>query len=765
MVSIDRRRLAAVKLWDALARGVITLGGVTIIASVILILVLIVWVTVPLFQGAASELRADIPMPSEVSPDNLIAAGVDLVVLGDGRHADALSGYLVNDCGTFTFLEFTDADGGGRAASVGSLGAARILGEEKAPPPGGRADAKISGIHPAGGSRYTLLWDDGSATLVEAVLAGQFDQQGRRGIEHRLKVHGEVEPLQDGAATLAVMRSVSGGIACARRTDDNRIVMTRDIAVSRGLLGGNKIERKQLAISDGIPGQVTSLALNRAGDALYAGTENGHLLVFRLDGQGNLASRETVAAFSDGRSVTALGMVFGDVSLAVGDSEGLVSTWSEVRGDESRALTCIHELARHRGPVTAILPSQRDQTLMSLGEGGDAHLDYVTSEKHLLALGDDRPLQLAGYAERGNAIIASDAEGRLRVWQVAPRHPEVSWRTLFGKVWYDNHESPKYIWQSSGTDEPKFSLVPIIFGTLKATVYAMLFAAPLGLLGAMYVSHFTTPAFRKVIKPMVEVMAAVPSVVIGFLILLWLAPLLNNWIVAVFVSFVTLPVCFVAFMLAWQWLRSFDWAKRMENGYEFIVLIPVVVVGAGLAIWSEPYVTQALFGGSFQQWLFDSTGNRYDPLNSLVVAFGLGYAVIPIVFSLSEDSLSAIPHELTAASLALGASRWQTVSRVILPSASPAIFAAMMIGFGRAVGETMIVFMATGNTPILDWSPFNGFRTLSANIAVEIPEAARGETLYRILFLCAVILFGLTFLLNTVAEVVRQRLRRKYGRY
>ena len=113
----------------------------------------------------------------------------------------------------------------------------------------------------------------------------------------------------------------------------------------------------------------------------------------------------------------------------------------------------------------------------------------------------------------------------------------------------------------------------------------------------------------------------------------------------------------------------------------------------------------------------------------------------------------------------MGASRWQTLWRIILPSASPGIFAAVMIGFGRAVGETMIVFMATGNTPILDMSPFNGFRTLSANIAVEITEAPVGGTLYRVLFLCAVLLFLLTFLLNTLAELVRQHLRKRYGRY
>jgi phosphate transport system permease protein len=171
-----------------------------------------------------------------------------------------------------------------------------------------------------------------------------------------------------------------------------------------------------------------------------------------------------------------------------------------------------------------------------------------------------------------------------------------------------------------------------------------------------------------------------------------------------------------------------------------------------------------LFEGDFRLWLYDSLSMRYDQRNCIVIAAGLGLAVIPIIFSIAEDSLSSVPRSLAAASLALGASRWQTVWRVVVPSASPGIFAGVMIGFGRAVGETMIVLMATGNTPILDWSPFTGMRTLSANIAVEIPEAPVGGTLYRVLFLCAVLLFLLTFALNTAAELVRQRLRLRYGR-
>jgi phosphate transport system permease protein len=141
----------------------------------------------------------------------------------------------------------------------------------------------------------------------------------------------------------------------------------------------------------------------------------------------------------------------------------------------------------------------------------------------------------------------------------------------------------------------------------------------------------------------------------------------------------------------------------------------------------------------------------------------MGFAVIPIIFAIAEDAFSNVPPNLVAGSLALGADRWQTVTRVVLPTASPGIFSAVMIGFGRAVGETMIVLMATGNTPIMDWNPFNGFRTLSANIAVEIPEAPHGGTLYRALFLAALLLFLMTFVVNTVAELVRQRLRERFS--
>ena len=141
----------------------------------------------------------------------------------------------------------------------------------------------------------------------------------------------------------------------------------------------------------------------------------------------------------------------------------------------------------------------------------------------------------------------------------------------------------------------------------------------------------------------------------------------------------------------------------------------------------------------------------------------MGFAVIPTIFSISEDAIYSVPKHLTTGSLALGATPWQTMVRVVLLTASPGIFSAVMIGLGRAVGETMIVVMATGNTAIMDMNIFQGFRALSANIAVEMPESEVGSTHYRILFLAGLVLFAATFLFNTAAEIVRQRLRVKYS--
>jgi phosphate transport system permease protein len=264
------------------------------------------------------------------------------------------------------------------------------------------------------------------------------------------------------------------------------------------------------------------------------------------------------------------------------------------------------------------------------------------------------------------------------------------------------------------------------------------------------------------VKPVVELMAGIPSVVLGMLGGLWLAPRVEQVVPGLFLMILVVPLATLAALGIWR-LMPIRFRGRLRPGSEVALLMPVVLGGIAVALFLGEGVEALLPTGDFRDWIREVVGLTFDQRNSLVVGIAMGFAVIPIIFTIAEDAISNVPPHLTAGSLALGATPWQTAVRVVLPAASPAIFSAVMIGFGRAVGETMIMVMATGNTPLMDVSPFNGFRALSANIAVELPEAPQGGSLFRILFLSALLLFAMTFLVNTLAEVVRLRLRRRFS--
>jgi phosphate transport system permease protein len=268
-----------------------------------------------------------------------------------------------------------------------------------------------------------------------------------------------------------------------------------------------------------------------------------------------------------------------------------------------------------------------------------------------------------------------------------------------------------------------------------------------------------------------EIMASLPSVVLGFFAALWLAPLAETRFPSLLLMAAGIPAS--ALWAGWLWQRTpVPLRMRLKPGYEFLAFVPVMAL-AGWGAWELGPVLESLcftvtdphtglHRADFRQWWTQVTGLEFQQRNSLVVGFVMGFAVIPIVFTVTEDALSSVPASLRTGSLALGASRWQTALRVVVPTASAGIFSALMIALGRAVGETMIVVMATGNTPILDMNLFSGMRTLSANVAVELPEAPHHGTLYRTLFLGALVLFVLTFTVNTAAELLRHRLRERF---
>jgi len=228
------------------------------------------------------------------------------------------------------------------------------------------------------------------------------------------------------------------------------------------------------------------------------------------------------------------------------------------------------------------------------------------------------------------------------------------------------------------------------------------------------------------------------------------------------VLLILLPTSILTTAFAWSKLPE-KWKQRLPETYQELMLLPVIIFVGWFAFEISPIIEVAFFDGNTRQFITNDLGITFDQRNALVVGIAMGFAVIPTIFSIAEDAIFSVPRHLSNGSLALGATNWQTLTRVVLLTASPGIFSAIMMGLGRAVGETMIVLMATGNTAIMEWSVFEGMRTLAANIAVEMPESAIGSSHYRVLFLAAFVLFVFTFFFNTIAEVVRQRLRERYS--
>ncbi|HHO81831.1 MAG TPA: ABC transporter permease subunit, partial [Halothiobacillus sp.] len=429
-------------------------------------------------------------------------------------------------------------------------------------------------------------------------------------------------------------------------------------------------------------------------------------------------------------------------------------------------LVKIRDFRTQPGAITYIEPEYSRKGFLTGDDQGNVALHYGTSSVTLkeLAVSEAPITRIAISPINRMALVESKGANVLQVLEIDNPHPQTSMSALWGKVWYEGRDKPEFIWQSSSADdafESKFSLVPLSAGTLKAALFAMLLATPLAIMGAIYTAYFMSAPMRKVVKPSIELMEALPTVILGFLAGIWLAPFIESHLPVVFTSLILIPLGVVFAGLAWSRMPA-SVRHAIPEGWEAALLIPVVILLGWLTVTASPWIELAFFDGSMRQWLTD-IGITYDQRNALIVGLAMGFAVIPTIFSIAEDAVFTVPKHLTQGSLALGATRWQTVVGVVLLTASPGIFSAIMIGFGRAVGETMIVLMASGNSPIVNFSIFEGMRTLAANIAVELPETAVGSTHFRVLFLSALVLLVFTFILNTAAEMVRQRLRKRYA--
>lgn len=932
-----RRTRRSVHLWDRASGVLITVGGQGVIVAVLGICVYLAISVLPLFQPGSAKprdtFRTAIADPLWTQVDeyraSFLALGHDgvlaLIHLPTGTLIDRKE--IVPPGRTITAWSRDPATG---LTALGYDDGTVQLGTVTF-----RSELPLPASVPSGAESI----DPGSSMPLEP----QAEQWG--GVLERLgrDQFREIRPwvdLQDPVA----LQTGSGEVTLidyrARASDEYLVAMRADgtatfqtVRITRPLGGGRpRVRLNTYPLPLESPEERSPperIFVTGDGSSVLALWDDGFVQRYatRRPSEVPIVLAESGRLLGEGRRVTAASMLLGGLTLIVGDDAGsLLAAFAAVdpgsRTVDGHRLVVGHRFQVGREPIQRISASPRDRSII-VGDGsGRVVVRHVTSEKIVVELKDALSDAVAAVelAPKLDGILALGRGGTYRFFELNARHPEVSFRSLFGSVQYEGLASPQHVYQSSAAEdaaEIKLGLVPLIVGTLKATVFAMLFATPIAVLAAIYTSEFLHPNLRAVIKPGVEMMASLPSVVLGFVAAIIVAPYMAEIVPAVLVGLVVVPVGVLLGAHLWQmapvhmvagissWRRlgmivavlaasvgtagllgpfvedllftptrhdvliaggawepvpeeqwpawvggratmSPDEERRLRlagmsfrdstvvrpvepqetaqrakveaaaaavgmtrpslrrwldgniggpwPGW-FLLMHPVgavvasVVLSRGLgrrfgeamagrapleaAVWQFGKFILALAGMIVLAWLGASllTALRLDPRdvlfgsfsqrNTLVVGLIMGFAVIPIIYTISEDAMQSVPASLRSAALGAGATPWQTALSVVLPVAASGIFSACMIGLGRAVGETMIVVMATGNTPSMDWNIFSGFRTLSANIAVELPEAPRDTTHYRVLFLCGLVLFAMTFLINTTAEMVRQRFRRR----
>ncbi|MEO6221642.1 MAG: ABC transporter permease subunit [Vicinamibacterales bacterium] len=724
-----KKRIGRLKRIDRAAVFVITMGGIAVVVAVMGILVFVAAEAFPLFTSAKLTSMGDVRVPIDLQPDRaeqMRAVGID-------EYRKYV--YAVEPAGRIVFHRFDSGDLA-REFPVPGLGTTTVTSSSRS----------VTGHFVAAGL------SDGRVSLMQVRYVPQYEGEVLKDLT--------IEVLDRGAVALDSTGRPVRQVTYLEQDEQKFVAgLAADDEVAYWWTGSDGVETRASLKVDS-PDRVTHIRLGRNG-SLLAGTDRGRVYHWVLQPELRRADVSPVST----TAITALEWMLGGNSWVAAAADGSLTGWLNApfgNGNEA-VMALAHTFEPQKTPVVAMALSARERSFATVGRDGAIVLRHQTSERILAVLPPAGPVSAVLITPKADGLLTLGS-GVLQRFALDNPHPETSWKTLFGKVWYEGYAKPEYVWQSTAaTDdvETKFSLVPLIFGTLKGTLYAMLFAVPRAVFAALYTSQFMDPIFRSKVKPTVEIMAALPSVVIGFLAGLYLASVVEKNLVAVLMMLPLLPLVGTAGIFLWRLLPR-RIVGSLRAGSELVLIVPLLLTAIWVSLAIGPSVENWLFAGDARLWLTSTLGLTYDQRNCLVVGLAMGFAVIPIIFTISEDAFSAVPASLTAASLALGASRWQTAALVVLPTASPGIFSAVMVGFGRAVGETMIVLMATGNTPVMDWSIFNGMRTLSANIAVEIPEAPHASTLYRTLFLAAALLFMMTFVINTVAEVIRQRLRERY---
>lgn len=744
---------------NTIARWFISAGGISVLCTLILIFLYLVYVVKPIFEPAKVEPSAQVSFASQQhqpSDTSTMAVGVD--------ELNEIAFYI-NQLGDIEFYQLEDNN---------QYHAGQKLLHQRLIAP----TEQLQSVLMTNTNQYVLLLTSGAVRVIEPLFKLNFvgdERQITPQIGYPLgeqAIYISEEQLKINKLSFALNSERAVFVA---QTENNNIIKTSLIAEDdfnydpEFSIEYQIIEQPNRATNKK---HVSNLLITPDLTMAIVQVKNS-VTIYDLEDEWDVPVKAQFnpVANSPGENITSVALLSGSSSILFGTSAGNVLQWFEVASEQSRQFQQIRQFtASNNEAISKIYPETYRKSFITVTPSGNAGLFYTTSEATLWQgklLESDQ--QVLAISPRSNGVVigswANAQEKGLELILIHNEHPEVTWSALWQEVWYEGYPEPAYIWQStSGSDdfEAKFSLVPISFGTMKAAFYAMLFAVPIAISAAIYTAYFMPPAMRKTVKPTIELMEALPTVILGFLAGLWLAPIMEAYLPAVFSLIILLPLA--TFVIAFAWYKLPKNIKLiLPEAFAPIILLPFLLFTGWFAFAISPWLETLLFGGDMRQFITNDLGIDFDQRNALVVGIAMGFAVIPTIFSMTEDAIFGVPKHLTSGSLALGATPWQTLIKVVLLTASPGIFSAIMMGLGRAVGETMIVLMATGNTPIIDWSIFQGMRTLSANIAVEMPESEVGSSHYRILFLAAFVLFIFTFVFNTLAEFVRQRLRDKYS--
>ncbi|WP_417792064.1 ABC transporter permease subunit [Stutzerimonas xanthomarina] len=731
-----KRRIRALK--DKLARWYVSIGGLAVLGAICLIFFYLAQVVAPMFQGAELQAR------DAQQPTWLADAGAPLLLAVEEQNKVAMR---------------LGSDGAVRFFSVPT---SELLRTVELPLP---ADSEIVSVgqDTPGNRRMVLGLSNGQVLVAEHNYKVSYPD-GKKTITPQLDYPFGEEPLNldsQGRPIEHAAISLNGSTLMVAGATNGALHALKIVSTENLMTGEKSLEEERMDLPQ-LSEPIKALRIDPRHMWLFAVSGRASVDVFDLRRE-QLNGRYKL--LTGNGEITTVASLLGGISLMIGDSTGGIGQWFMVRSNDGQAeLKNVRNFQLADQPITQILPEERRKGFLALDSAGTLGIFHSTAHRELLTEQVTDGAAVAAMSPRATRLLVESGD-QVQRFVIDNPHPEISWDALWGKVWYESYPEPDYVWQSTsatGDFEPKLSLSPLAFGTLKAAFYAMLLAAPLAICAAFYTAYFMAPTLRRKVKPIIELMEALPTVILGFFAGLFLAPYLESHLPGIFSLLLLMPLSIL--FAGWCWSRLPENLRlSVPEGWEAVLLIPVILFVGWGSLAVSGYLENWFFGGDMRLWLSNDLGIPFDQRNALVIGIAMGFAVIPTIYSIAEDAVFSVPKSLTLGSLALGATPWQTLTRVVLLTASPGIFSALMIGMGRAVGETMIVLMATGNTPIMEANIFEGMRTLAANVAVEMPESEVGSTHYRVLFLAAMVLLMFTFVMNTLAELIRQRLRRKYA--